>query len=66
MLLVVTRMPKASGKPSVDEIATTAGVAEVTVRSTAAQLMPFLTDLIPTWFATKEQVYKAVSDMGYQ
>jgi transcription initiation factor TFIIIB Brf1 subunit/transcription initiation factor TFIIB len=64
ILLITTRMPKATRMPGTIEIADVAQVAEVTVRTTAHMMYPFAKDFIPPSYATPDQIRKTINMMS--
>lgn len=56
-------MPKSSALPSIPEIARVTGVAEVTVRSTAAGMYPYASGLIPPTYASRDTTAKVIQQM---
>lgn len=63
ILLIVTRMPKATKMPSISEISEVAMVADITLRSTARMLYDYAPDLMPQSFASQDTVAKIVRAM---
>jgi len=64
ILLITTRMPKATRMPETIEIAEVAQVAEVTVRTTAHMMYPFALDFVPPSYATPDQIRKTINMMA--
>ena len=56
ILYAVCALPKASAHPPVAAIAQEVGVAEITIQAVYKELYPELGNLIPDWFATKQQI----------
>lgn len=64
ILLITTRMPKATRMPRPEEIAEVAQVADVTVRSTAHMMTPYAVDFFPRSYATPEQIRRTMGIMA--
>lgn len=64
ILLITTRMPKATRMPDTAEIAEVAQVADVTVRTTAHMMLPFAKDFFPATYASPDQIRKTLTLMA--
>ena len=63
IILIITRLRKCSVLPSISEIATVTGVADTTVRGTAAGMYPYAAEFVPTSYASKEFATLAIKKM---
>lgn len=61
ILLIVSRMPKASKIASIPDICEVTMVAEVTLRGTARMLYEYAHELVPASFASRETVLRIVN-----